>query len=257
MKTVRYTEREKDIVARGIAAVADILLGEDQEAKESLLLCLDYYMDPYYGQTLDYERELADLLQTVIISPNPLSVKEDALQLLTSYSYPPFSLLAQGLEQVEPELRPDVIYALNMAREEAALTALLAQCASIMDSMAEAFAQMESRRCGDVPASAVVKYCEGGDSEPSTYFKNQAMHTWKLEQGRYTIADNALSHQRQPESGMFFYQAAFWVSFDPETWTAYLIYQFGPRFGRSFTYDLTFPAEGGARLENEHVVWVS
>ena len=56
---------------------------------------------------------------------------------------------------------------------------------------------------------------------------------------------------------MFFPQGGFWIRFDLERGAGYLSYQLGPRFGRGFTYHLVFPEEGGARLENERVDWVS
>ncbi len=257
MKTVHYTDREAEIVANGLPGVKEILMGEDSEAKERLLLCLDYYMDPYYGRRPDYERELAGLLQTVIISQNPLSVKEDALRLLTDYGYPPFSILEQGLEKVEPELRGDVTYTLNMAKTDAALTALLNQCASILDSIREAFRQIGQERCGAVPSSAIVKYDEHGDTDPASHFKSGTLHTWKLEQGGCTVTGNDVRHRQEPLSGMFFSQAAFWISFDLEKRTASLIYQAGPRFGRGLAYDLVFSGTGDAVLEHEQVIWVS
>ena len=70
-KTVRYSDREKMIVEEGLAAVERVLTGDDTDAIERLLLCLDYYMDPYYGNRLPYERELIVLLQNLILSSNP------------------------------------------------------------------------------------------------------------------------------------------------------------------------------------------
>lgn len=264
MKTVRYSDREKMIVEEGLAAVERVLTGDDTDTIERLLLCLDYYMDPYYGNRLPYERELIVLLQNLILSSNPLELKQDALQLLTSYAWPPFSVLERGMAeaqkgrlQLDPALKQDMIYALSMAKEEAALTALLEKCVSIIRSMREEFKELDQGRFGALPQCSIVKYCAGADSEPIGYFKNATLHTWKLEQDKYTLADNALCHQQKPVSGMFFPQGGFWISFDLERGAGYLIYQLGPRFGRGFTFDLVFPEEGGARLENERVDWVS
>ena len=121
-KAVLY---HKKIVESGADAIHKVLAGDDADAKERLLLCLDYYLDPYYKNTLPYESEIIKLLEHVIISGNPLSVKEDALNLLTSYAYPPFYILEQNLGQIEDQLMPDVMYALNMGRSDGLLHALL------------------------------------------------------------------------------------------------------------------------------------
>ena len=120
---VTYSNAEKKIVESGADAIHKVLAGDDADAKERLLLCLDYYLDPYYKNTLPYESEIIKLLEHVIISGNP--VKEDALNLLTSYAYPPFYILEQNLGQIEDQLMPDVMYALNMGRSDGLLHALL------------------------------------------------------------------------------------------------------------------------------------
>ena len=122
---VTYSNAEKKIVESGADAIHKVLAGDDADAKERLLPYLDYYLDPYYKNTLPYESEIIKLLEHVIISGNPLSVKEDALTLLTSYAYPPFYILEQNLGQIEDQLMPDVMYALNMGRSDGLLHALL------------------------------------------------------------------------------------------------------------------------------------
>ena len=122
---VTYSNAEKKIVESGADAIHKVLAGDDADAKERLLFCLDYYLDPYYKNTLPYESEIIKLLEHVIISGNPLSVKEDPLNLLTSYASPPFYILEQNLGQIEDQLMPDVMYALNMGRSDGLLHALL------------------------------------------------------------------------------------------------------------------------------------
>ena len=79
---VEYTENDREIVRKGITEIARVLMGTDTERKLSMLLCLDWFMDPYYGQDIStFHDELVDLLQTVIISPNDDNVIEDAINL--------------------------------------------------------------------------------------------------------------------------------------------------------------------------------
>ena len=266
MRTVTYTDDEKKIAESGISAIRNILMGADMEAKERLLFCLDYYLDPYYKKTLPYEAEVAALLQEVIVSPNPLSVKEDALNLLISYEYPPFSILENNLSKVETELLPDITYALNMGKTDSLLYALLEKCCVIYQELRECAREQDPSHYGEMPGTAIIKYYENGDYEIESYLKCEASYTWRLEQksqaetekGRLplTVVRNDVCHQTKPVSGMYFPEAAFWISFHLEKKTAYLIYQMGPRFGRSFTYDVSFQDGYKAELTNEQIIWV-
>lgn len=264
---VTYSNAEKKIVESGADAIHKVLAGDDADAKERLLFCLDYYLDPYYKNTLPYESEIIKLLEHVIISGNPLSVKEDALNLLTSYAYPPFYILEQNLGQIEDQLMPDVMYALNMGRSDGLLYALLDKCCCMFRELGEYARGQDTSRYGEMPRSAIIQYCENGTTELSGYFKNTPTHTWKLEnpprandkEGRLPVVmvDRNVKHKLKPVSGMYFPEAGFWISYDLAKHKAYLIYQIGPRFGRCFTYDVCFQDGYKAGLTNEQVVWVS
>ena len=117
---VTYTEDDRAIVRAGIEGVKKILLGSDADRKRSMLFCLDWFMDPYYGQDIsDMKEELIKLLQQVIVSrDNETDVKEDALQLLTDYEYGPFPILEEHFDEIEMKLKPDVLYCINVHRKE-------------------------------------------------------------------------------------------------------------------------------------------
>lgn len=117
---ITYSKQEKEIVKQGITAIQNVLMGDDVNAKRSLLLALDWYMDPYYKQDnyiSDFREELIELLQTVVITSSDIEVAEDALILLTSYAWPPFDILEKNIDRVSPQLRPDVLYAIHMDTE--------------------------------------------------------------------------------------------------------------------------------------------
>ena len=81
---VEYTESDREIVRKGITEISKVLMGKDTDRKLSMLLCLDWFMDPYYEQDISaFHDELIDLLQTVITTPNDDNVIEDAISLLT------------------------------------------------------------------------------------------------------------------------------------------------------------------------------
>ena len=114
MSFVSYTSKHSNIVKSGIESISNVLNGKDTAEKLSLLLCLDKFLDPYYGYNLPYKNEIEALLQNVIVNNNTIEVKEDALHLLTAYCWPPFIILENNLSKIEPELLPDVKYAINM-----------------------------------------------------------------------------------------------------------------------------------------------
>lgn len=160
MGFITYSDDEKKIVESGVAAIGDVLEGNDVNAKERLLLCLDYYLDPYYKNTLPYGKEITGLLEHVIISNNPLSLKEDALNLLTSYGYPPFPILEQNLSCIEDQLMPDVMYALNMGRSDGLLYACWISAAASsgnLQDMPGARTLRTTGKCPNRPSSNIVK----------------------------------------------------------------------------------------------------
>ena len=79
-KMVTYTKDQKKTVEAGIDAIREVLKGDDSQAKRSLLLCLDWYMDPFYGhrhEIMPFHEELKELLQEVILEDPDGDVKED------------------------------------------------------------------------------------------------------------------------------------------------------------------------------------
>lgn len=121
---IRYTsygENEKEIIKKGIVAIREVLMGDNADKKKSLLLALEWFMDPYYKQDIyiaDIREDLNKLLQTVVITSNEDEVSEDALNLLSSYEWPPFEILEKNLDRVSKQLMPDVLYVINMDKED-------------------------------------------------------------------------------------------------------------------------------------------
>ena len=105
---VTYGDRELEIVrVGGIEAIRAVFMGEDTESKASLLLALDWFMDPYYENRKDIEPfhdELVELLQEVIFSAEDADVAEEAWGLLNGYEEPPFEIIESRLDQLPPSL---------------------------------------------------------------------------------------------------------------------------------------------------------
>ena len=118
---ISYGENEREIVRKGISAIREVLMGGSADEKKRLLLALDWFMDPYYKQDTyitNIHDELVELLQTVVISSKDDEVSEEALDLLSSYEWPPFEILEKNIDKVSKQLKPDVLYVINMGKEE-------------------------------------------------------------------------------------------------------------------------------------------
>jgi hypothetical protein len=111
MSYTSYSDAEKAIVRSGIKSIRAVLEGNDTAAKSRLLLCLDWFMDPYFGQDISaINDELVELLQGVVTSADPIDVKERAIQLLMDYTWGPYPILESHLGTIDEEILPDVKY---------------------------------------------------------------------------------------------------------------------------------------------------
>ncbi|MCR5794098.1 MAG: hypothetical protein K6G61_01955 [Solobacterium sp.] len=113
---VLYTKKEKETVRSGIEAVRQVLKNGQTGKKRSLLLCLDRFMDPYYGlrdEILPFHEDLKSLLQEVILEETDPDVVTDAVQLLTDHEDLPFDLLTEGYDSLPAYIREDVFVLLH------------------------------------------------------------------------------------------------------------------------------------------------
>ena len=106
-RAVFYDDSHRRIAEGGIEGIAVVLRGDDEAEKASLLLCLDYYLDPYYGCTLTHESEIFALLQELLLSERSQAIGDDILQLLGDYCGD-FSVLRSRICEASGELLPDI-----------------------------------------------------------------------------------------------------------------------------------------------------
>lgn len=106
MGYITYTNDEINIVEQGIEEVRKVLMGEDCGKKRSLLFCLDWYLDPYYGNKLPYRDELVALLQLVVVKDKDQDVIWDVVDLLREYTYGPYEILEHDFEQILEAMKP-------------------------------------------------------------------------------------------------------------------------------------------------------
>jgi hypothetical protein len=113
VKLITYTKKHEDIVNKGADAIGEVLNSADVDEKRSILFCLDKYLDPYFGYNLPYFDEIIILLEKHLFENHDKEVKEDILQLLSSYSKDSLDYLAERMDSIEFELLGDAIYALG------------------------------------------------------------------------------------------------------------------------------------------------
>lgn len=225
MRQVTYSKEESDIVEKGIVAIQTILMGTDDDAKASLLFCLDKYLDPYFGYNLPYKDEVFDLLETVVVSPNSMDIREDALDLLTSYAGGPFPILERCYENLPQAIKPDVKYAINMHVMQKIEESVLNECIKIFKEKGNENNQFIM---GEFPKSATVVYNTDGTEDGEGY---DNIHTveevWEIKDDKYTVRGIdylGIPHQRAPISKAYYPVGEFYFNINLNAKEVYLSY---------------------------------
>ena len=107
MRHVTYTDKHRRLVESGIDAIREVLLSADEREKDSVLLCLDRYLDSYFGVCLPYQNEIIALLQECLFCPNTMSMKEDILRMLSEYATCPLDVLEARFSALEVSLQEE------------------------------------------------------------------------------------------------------------------------------------------------------
>lgn len=102
MRCVRYGEKEMRLIEEGtLDELAQLLAGEDMGVKESLLLALDRYLDPWFGYNLPHQNDIFRLLEKQLWNEaNSEDVMEDVVMLLVQYCPLPLDELRANKEKV-------------------------------------------------------------------------------------------------------------------------------------------------------------
>lgn len=242
---VSYTGKEKDIVRQGISAIREVLKGTDISAKRSLLLCLDWFMDPYYQQDISYMRDkLIVLLQEVVISDDPVEVKKDALDLLGDYEWGPFELLEKCYEKIDMEIRPDADYVINMHRVAMIEPVVLDKCKEIYEDYRKVF-QGVSDKVWIIYNTSLTEKMGPIDVDMS----------WLMEDGKIRNAPEYKMKKRMAadEQG-FFLEPVMQFNLNIKERYVLLVRQFALGTACCFRYDLLYDGEKYS-LGNERIVW--
>lgn len=115
---ITYTSHHQQIATSGTDQIDSFLKSQNNDEKRNILFCLDKLLDPYYGYHLPNHDEITLILEKHLFERHNKEVKEDILQLLTEYATKPLSYLAEHIEKIEPELREDALYAIQLNLNE-------------------------------------------------------------------------------------------------------------------------------------------
>lgn len=111
---ITYSQVHRDIITSGgVKEIDQYLATQSNAEKRSLLFCLDQYLDPYYRYNLIYHDKIISILEKQLFQNHTKEVKEDMLQLLNDYATKPLLYLAEHIDEIEPELRPDALHAVQ------------------------------------------------------------------------------------------------------------------------------------------------
>ncbi len=258
MRYITYSKNEENIVENGVTAIQTVLMGTDNDAKASLLFCLDKYLDPYYGYNLPYVNEIYDLLETVVISPNTIDIREDALDLLISYAGGPFPIIEKHYDSLPEEINADAKYAVNMYTMCKIEKLVLDECIRI-------FKENESKNevsiMGKFPQSAIVVFNTEGTEDGNGYDNIDSIEeVWEITDGKYIVKGiygRGIPHQRSPISGAYYPAGESYFNVDMIRKEVYLSYIFGPRYGRGFKYQIQTEGENYEVMEltSLQVLW--
>ena len=80
---VTYNKSHIKIVESGFKSFKLAFQNASDSEKNSLLFCLERFVDPYYSNSITYEKELYDWLVKMLNSKESVAVKENSLDLLT------------------------------------------------------------------------------------------------------------------------------------------------------------------------------
>lgn len=114
---ITYTSEHQQIATSSTNEIDSFLKSQNNAEKRSLLFCLDKYLDPYYGYNLPNHDEITLILEKHLFQSHIREVKEDILQLLTDYARKPLTYLAEHIEEIEPDLQADALYAIELNRD--------------------------------------------------------------------------------------------------------------------------------------------
>ena len=109
-----YTSRHSDVIEQGAESIHAFLLEESTQEKLNILLCMDKYLDPWFGyDPPHFDATIIILEQHLFLQEND-EVKEDIINLLCMYSLDTLDYLADHIDELDSPHLAEAVYALGM-----------------------------------------------------------------------------------------------------------------------------------------------
>ena len=86
MQYSEYNKSHCEIVESGIDSIMSYFESNGLEGKQSLLLCLDRYLDPYFGYNLKHETKIFEWLESEFYKATDTTLKEEIFDLIERFS---------------------------------------------------------------------------------------------------------------------------------------------------------------------------
>jgi len=82
----QYDKSHCEIIESGVKSIASYYDSKSLSERRTILLCLDRYLDPYYGNELPFNNEIFDWLVIEFDKTSNITLKEDIFDLVENYS---------------------------------------------------------------------------------------------------------------------------------------------------------------------------
>ena len=105
---VSYDRSHRELVKSGADKIKEVFESGDTKLIREILLCLDYYLDPYYNCRLPHENEVYELLQKLLITNRDDDIIDDCIQLIGDYYTLDPDIIRKGFDNIKENKKADV-----------------------------------------------------------------------------------------------------------------------------------------------------
>lgn len=255
VRCIYYTDKENKIIESGIETISNILFSDNIKEKQSLLFCLDKYLDPWYGYHLSYEKEIFLLLEQFVIYEKDQDTASDALSLLEDYSSGPYPVFEKYVNQLNARLKCQVK---NLIQREAVWLIeeiMNDECKRIYEE--NYYASRDMNEKWTFPQKAIIVSDKSITSGTNSFPKMDCDELFSMENGIVKpigIPVQGIPYEREPFSGDYFCKAEFYYGIDVEKMIVTLIYFFAKRRACCAEYSVTLQKETYI-LEKPVCIW--
>lgn len=132
---------------------------------------------------------------------------------------------------------------------------MIKKCINLLEQEQKVDFPKNGRNYGKPPKTAIIAY-GFGEIKEAEYQITDIQKKWLYENGCLEETDIKREIDLEQRNGMYYSEARFEFSFDPDTRLVYLDMYYGPRYARGFQFELK-QEENTLSLCNEKILWAS